>query len=193
MENLKNKIFRTIEKEIELQEFEEWLYKQNDLSERMDEDLVLELFSFNYNQKGANYEFNRKFIEYYNQEEFTNWKILANLKMLQNGCSKPERILWDFRDLSEDGYSFLNHLGYAVFDLEESEYLGWDRQKLLDIIHIEASQLLEELSDWTQKSKSKDLIEFKSKFKKSYIALPTWSEVKRRNTVKSKKWWEFWK
>ena len=83
MENLKNKIFRTIEKEIELQEFEEWLYKQNDLSERMDEDLVLELFSFNYNQKGANYEFNRKFIEYYNQEEFTNWKILSHAQELK--------------------------------------------------------------------------------------------------------------
>ena len=55
MEDLKIRVFRTIEKEIELQDFEKWLYVQNDLSERMDEGLILELFSFNYNQRGASF------------------------------------------------------------------------------------------------------------------------------------------
>jgi len=193
MEDLKNIIFKTIEKEIELQDFEEWLYKQNDLAERMDEELILELFSFNYNQKGANYEFDRKFVKYFDHEEFTNWKIIANLEMLRKGSNESERILWNFKDLSEDGYSFLSHLGYSVYDLEECEYLGWDRQKLLEIVRNESDQLLEELYDWMRESKSHDLKEFKSKFNKSYITLPTKTAVNVPKMVTQNKWWEFWK
>lgn len=177
MEDLKNKIFRTIEKEIKLEDFEEWLYEQNDLSERMDEDLILELFSFNYGQKGACYEFERKFLGYFEKKEFTNWKIIANLEMLQKGCDESERVLRGFKDLSGDGYSFLSHLGYAVYDLEECEYLGWDRQKLLEVIRKESAQLLEELYDWKRESKRNDLVEFKSKFNKSHITLPVKTTV----------------
>lgn len=193
MESLKNMIFSTIEKEIELKEFEQWLYRQEDLSFRMDEELILELYSFNYNQRGAGYEFNSRFIKYFDKEEFTNWKILTNLKMLGEGCKDPERILDDFKYLSEEGYSFLSHLGYAVYDLEECEYLGWDRPQLLEIIRDESIQLLKEIIDWLQEAPNNKLMDFKSKCQKSYITLPVKVAARPTNITQSKKWWKFWK
>lgn len=192
MEDLKVRIFRTIEKEIELKEFEHWLYKQSELSDRMDEDLILELFSFNYNQRGANYEFENRFLTYFDREEFTNWKIVANLKTLGEGCKEPERILSDFKDLSENGYSFLSHLGYAIYDLEECEFFGWDRPALIDVVRDESNQLLNELNDWLKNGPSKRLEDFTPKYQKLNITLP----VRNRSQINSKKptkWWEFWK
>ena len=193
MEDLKNRIFRTIEKEIELQDFEAWLYEQNELAERMDEELILELFSFNYGQKGACYEFERKFLGYFEKEDFTNWKIIANLEMLRKGSNESERILWNFNDLSEEGYSFLKPLGYSVYDLEESEYLGWSKKKILEVIREESAQLLEELYDWMEEPKNGNLKEFKSNYNKSYITLPTKLGLSVPKIATQNKWWEFWK
>ena len=50
-QDLKKMIFMTIEDHLSLKEFESCLYSQEDLSDKMSEDLILELFTFNYNQK----------------------------------------------------------------------------------------------------------------------------------------------
>ncbi len=193
MEALKERTFKVIERQIEIKEFENWLYSETCLAERMDDDLILELYSFNYNQRGVDYEFRKLFLSFFNKKEFTDWKIIANLEMLRKGSDESERILWSFNDLTEEGYSFLSHLGYSVYDLEESEYLGWDRQKLLEIIREESAQLLEELNDWIRVSQSSDLKDFKSKFAKSHIALPVQIGLSDPKIDTPNKWWEFWK
>ena len=192
MEDLKIRVFRTIEKEIELQDFEKWLYVQNDLSERMDEGLILELFSFNYNQRGASFGFDRKFINYFDKKEFTNWKILANLKTLQNGCEEPERILCDFYDLSNGDYPYLSSLGYNQFELEDCEYYGWSRKERLKAIQKEADELLSEIEEWSASAQEVDLKDFEPKTKKLDMLRFSSPESSATEPI-NKKWWEIWK
>ncbi len=192
MEHLKIRIFKTIEDEIKLQEFEQWLYKQSDLLEHMDEDFILELFDFNYNQKGAIREFKRKFIKYFDQEEFTNWKILSNLKTLRDGCQEPERILSDFVDLSYRNYPFLSSLAHNQYKLEDYEYFGGSRDGLLKDIQTEADELLNEIEEWSISVSDAGLKYFEPKTKK--INMPKYSVCENTSmTSATKKWWEFWK
>src|SRR5258706_2578242 len=93
---LKEKVFQTIEEQIPLKEFEQWLYQQSDLLEKMSNDLILELFEFNYNQKGAHYEFKKSFVKYFDENEFMLWKIKANLRDLIAGKETKDRILHEF-------------------------------------------------------------------------------------------------
>lgn len=58
---LKLKVFEVVEDQLPLKEFEEWLYGREDLSDRMNEDIILELYSFNYNNRDARYEFKSTF------------------------------------------------------------------------------------------------------------------------------------
>lgn len=189
MEGLKNRIFRTIEKEIKLQEFEEWLYKRNDLAERMNEELILELFSFNYNQKGAIYEFKAKFLKYFDKEEYVLWKILSNLSTLSNGANEPDRIIGDLYDLSHSGYDFL----YSIGSLEDYNYFGWTREEFLKATIEESQELLVELEEWLAQNPHGDLKEFK-KLDSTQKAITTFSRIETTtNQDGGNKWWEFWK
>jgi hypothetical protein len=54
-EEVKMKVFRVFDRLETLKGFEEWLYQQEELAERMNENFYLELFCFNYNQKDSGY------------------------------------------------------------------------------------------------------------------------------------------
>lgn len=193
MESLQKRIFKVIEKQIDIKEFESWLYSKTSLSERMDEDLILELYSFNYNQKGVYYEFRKLFLSFFDEKEFANWKIIANLETLSEGCDVPERILADFYDLGYDDYPYLISIGYNKYELEDCEYYGWSREKMISEIRKEASLLLLEIQEWIQTTSNFDLSQFEPKTKNiDMIPCSVPSDV-ITNETSSKKWWEFWK
>lgn len=189
MEDLKNRIFRAIDKEIELQDFEEWLYEQNDLVERMDEDLLLELFNFNYNQRGACYEFKNKFPNYFDEDEYVLWKILFNLRTLSKGAKEPDRIIGDLYDLSHSGYEFL----YSIGSLEDYNYFGWAREEFLKATVDESKELLLELEEWLSQNPTCDLKEFR-RLDSTQKNINTDDRIEcSMEVVKQNKWWEFWK
>jgi len=193
MESLKERIFKVIEKQIDIKDFERWLYSEKNLSDRMDEGLILELYSFNYNQKGVNYEFRKLFLQFFDEKEFTSWKIIANLKTLEEGCNVPERILADFYDLGYEDHPYLTSIGHTRDGLEDCEYYGWSRERMISEIQKEASQLLLEIQEWLQTAPNFDLSQFEPKTKKTDIipySVPTDFTATERG---SKKWWEFWK
>ncbi|MDN5214955.1 hypothetical protein QQ020_22940 [Fulvivirgaceae bacterium BMA12] len=193
MELLKEKIFQVIEEQLGIKEFEDWLYQQNDLAEMMDQDLILELFSFNYNQNAANYIFKNSLLPYFDQEEFANWKIMANLNDLVIGRGNTERILADFNDMSLEEYPFLTDLGYYRFYFEDCEYTGRSREGLQKDLQMEAESLLGEIQEFQVMDSAFDLKNFVSK--QQLI-----ENLKYNNAVNQiissgngKKWWEFWK
>jgi hypothetical protein len=193
MEALKERIFKVIERQTGIKEFENWLYSQTSLAERMDDDLILELYSFNYNQRGVDYEFRKLFLSFFNENEFTDWKIIANLETLSVGCKEPERILADFYDLGYDDYPYLSSLGYNQYELEDCEYYGWSREKMILEIGNEAKQLLLEIQEWLLTSSNTDL----SKFEPATKNMDMISYNIPNNVIttenNSNKWWEFWK
>src|SRR5689334_22974662 len=116
----------TIEEQIPLKEFEQWLYTQPDfLNAINDDDLILAIFSFNYNQKGAQHEFKHTLLHYFDEEEFMLWKIKANLNDLIAGKEIRDRILNEFYyELGYGDYPFLQRIGYYMFELEDAQYAG---------------------------------------------------------------------
>lgn len=195
MEVLKERIFKVIERQIDVKEFESWLYSETSLAERMDDDLIFELYSFNYNQRGVDYEFRKLFLSFFDEKEFTDWKIIANLETLSEGCKEPERILadLDFYDLGYDDYSYLSRLGYNQYELEDCEYYGWSREKMILEIGKEAKQLLIEIQEWLSTTSNTDLSKFEPKTKKIDMvpnSIPNNVIEPQNNSIK---WWEFWK
>src|SRR5687767_1943229 len=96
LQELKENILKTIEEQMSVKEFEYWLYRHEELSNYMDINIVLEAFSFNYNQKGARYAFKSSFLEYFDREEFLRWKVKLNLQDLIAGNPTRDRILNEF-------------------------------------------------------------------------------------------------
>ena len=193
MELLKEKIFQVIEEQADIKEFENWLYQQSDLAEMMDQDLILELFSFNYNQNAANYIFKNSFLPYFDQEEFANWKIMANLNDLVIGKGNTERILADFNDMSLEEYPFLTDLGYYRFYFEDCDYTGRSREALQKDLQMEAESLLGEIQESQVMDSAFDLKNFVSK-QQLIENLKYDNPVSQINSSGNrKKWWEFWK
>ena len=192
MELLKEKIFQVIEEQADIKEFENWLYQQSDLAEMMDQDLILELFSFNYNQNAANYIFKNSLLPYFDKEEFAHWKIMANLSDLVSGNGNTERILADFNDMSLEAYPFLTKIGYYRFYIEDCEYTGYHIEGLLKDLQREAELLLEEIQKAQVLDSAFDLKNFVSK-QQLIENLKYDNAVNQINSSKGKKWWKFWK
>jgi len=194
MEVLKERIFKVIERQTGIKEFENWLYSETSLAERMDDDLILELYSFNYNQRGVDYEFRKLFLSFFDEKEFTDWKIIANLETLSEGCKEPERILADFNDLGYENYSYLMSLSHYEYQLDDYEFCGgWSRERMIYEMQKEAKQLLLEIQEWLLTSSNTDL----SKFEPATKNMDMISYNIPNNVITtendSSKWWEFWK
>lgn len=189
MEALKERIFKVIEKQIDIKEFENWLYSETSLSERMEEGLIFELYSFNYNQLGVDYEFRKLFLSFFDEKDFTSWKIVTNLQTLSRGCKVPERILADFYELGYNGYPCLSSIGY----IDDFECFGWSREEMLTTVQKEARQLLLEIQEWLLNSTNVDLSKFEAKTKKIDMVHYSDSNNVIITENNSNRWWEFWK
>jgi hypothetical protein len=176
----------TIEDHLTLKEFESWLYTQEELSLRMNDDLILELFSFNYNQKGAKYEFKSSFLKYFENEEFMLWKVKTNLQDLIDGRDTRDRILDEFYWIGYDELPFLQSLGYYMYELEDADYFKTGTQSVIENLKKEATELLKEILDEESKN-----LEFKISSFKRIPRLEFSAEVTTADN--SKEWWKFWK
>ncbi len=131
-QELKKMVFKTIEDHLPLKEFETWLYDQEDLSNQIGEDLILELFTFNYNQNGAKYAFKNTFLNCFDKEEFMLWKVKTNLQDLIDGRETRERILNDFYWIGYDDVPCIQGLGYYMYNFEDAEYYKTEKESIID-------------------------------------------------------------
>ena len=193
METLQENIFKTVLGIMQIKEFESWLYQESELIERMDEEFIFELFDFNYNQLRALYEFETKFLSYYDVTDFIEWKILCNLERLSIGCDEPEIMLNDFSDLVLDGYSFLSEISYEIFDLEICEYYGRSREELIKEVRDKATIMLNAIRKWQEEKKDEALKEFSYSLQasESKVELQWYESTKDDRSRKT--WWSFWK
>jgi hypothetical protein len=185
-QELKKMVFKTIEDHLPLKEFETWLYGQEDLLNQMGHDLILELFTFNYNQNGAKYEFKSTFLRYFEKEEFMLWKVKTNLQDLIDGKETRNRILNDFYWIGYDEVPCIQGLGYYMYDFEDASYYRGEEQSITESLKKEAAELLQEIIEEESKNS-----EFKISSFKRVPRLEFSAEVTTANN--SKEWWKFWK
>lgn len=138
-------IFMATEGQIYLKEFERWLYAQSDLLERMDDDLVLTVFSFNYNQDDARYKFRNAILEHFGLDAFLLLKVKANLRSLIKNDPTTIRILYDFEMLGCRDYQRLCDIGFYRYHFEEPEYSYQTDEETLEAIRTHSQKLLDEI------------------------------------------------
>lgn len=190
---LTDQIFAALAGAQSLEEFELWLYQQNDLAERMNERYLLDLFAFNYKGKDALYDFRALIKSYYREDDFMKYLIkgmllkIAHCETLQGDTIEEINSLWRYNDLD-----FLRPLGMILYEIDDL----WGAPDKRD------SEYLKEIS---RKTAREILVEFEAKenlpgFNLSDINYsepqnPILSDVNNAQEIpyREKKWWEFWK
>src|SRR5690349_10498067 len=125
-------IFKTIEEQMSFEQFESWLYGSEELLNGISEDeIILEAYTFNYRRRDLRSAFKQTFIKYFDLDEFLLWKVKANLADLIARRNNRDRILSDLYRLSNDGYFFLQNIGYYVYQIEDFQYYGNDLEDVL--------------------------------------------------------------
>ncbi|MCD9016420.1 hypothetical protein [Parachryseolinea silvisoli] len=144
-EEFKQNVFRVVEDQLPLADFEAWLYVQSELAEQMHIDAIYEAFCFHYGKRNANVEFTNTLLPYFDQDEFLLWKVKANLQDVIEGKPTTERILYEWYRTYDDKLGFLNSLGWYVSELECMEFTGLKRNEILDEAKESAADLLDQI------------------------------------------------
>ncbi|WP_333818740.1 hypothetical protein [Ohtaekwangia sp.] len=182
LQDLKENVFKVIEHYMPLEEFELWLYSSDELINLMNEDVVLEVFAFNYRQSDAGYQFRKAIFKFFKEDEFLLWKVKANLRDLITNNNNRDRILYDFYYLGYDGYYFLTSIGYYMYHIEDVEYSGNDLKAVLGELRHNCEKLLSEIEKQELDKPGFRLEDYRSEEKQEY-EIP----------VVTHKWWNFWK
>jgi hypothetical protein len=181
MQDLKENVFKVLEDQMSLEDFERWLYNSEELQDLMTEDVVLEAYTLNYKQRDAKYQFKKAIFKYFDEDEFLLWKVKANLTDLIANRNDRDRILYDFYYLGYDGYTFLQPIGYYMYQIEDIEYYGNDLEAVLNELKRDSEVLLREIEKQELENPGFRLEDYRGSEKLEWQPL-----------VITKKWWKFW-
>lgn len=182
-QELKENIFKVIESQMTLRDFEAWLYGNELLSNQMHEDIVLEAYAFNYHLPDARYRFKNTFLSYFDEDEFMLWKVKANLSDLIHGRNDRDRILYEFYWLGyKEEYAFLEQIGCYLYQIEDVQYYARNLDDVLQSMKRNSAQLLDAIIREENANPHFKLREF-------HFMIPPEENPK----AESKKWWNFWK
>lgn len=96
---------------LEIDEFENWIYNNNDLENILNQGDYLDLISLNFRSKHIKYEIEKIFDKYIDYSKFEKKRILSLLyKALESRKDLPN-ILREFYDMYCHGYYFFEDLG----------------------------------------------------------------------------------
>lgn len=85
MEYIKEQFFKYLYGEITLKEFEEWIYKYEELEVYLGKDHYIDLISFNFNSRDAKVYIKDLFKKKFNWEEFEYWRTTKLLTDILSG------------------------------------------------------------------------------------------------------------
>lgn len=139
------KFYGTIIGEIPIEEFENWIYNDNEIESVLSSDDYLELISFNYKKNGAKYELVNLLSEkYVDLGEYEKWKMLNKLRIALKRDENLSDILREFYDLYCRGYLFFNDLGLGYGLMVEVPLSGnYKAESWEEMNEIEKNELIE--------------------------------------------------
>jgi hypothetical protein len=113
-EKIKERFYRTINGDISLDDFEQWLYVEKELEKHLNSEDYLDLISLSYKKSGAKYELWNLLKKYIDFGEFEKYKMLELLNEAKQKTERLPYILMAFYDLYCKGYYFLQDLGLGI-------------------------------------------------------------------------------
>lgn len=159
------KFYNTIIGNIPIEEFESWIYHDNEVESLFPEEDYMELISFNYKENGAKNELIRLLTsKYIDLGEYEKWKLLNKLKNALEGDEYLSKILIEFYGLYCSGYELLNDLGlgygltikvppakYKVWTWEEMNEI--EKKELINSFYPQIESDIKRVIDWIEKGK----------------------------------------
>jgi hypothetical protein len=182
LQDLKENVFKVLEDQVALEDFERWLYSLEELQSLMNESVVLEAYTVNYNARDAKYKLKKAIFKYFDEDEFLLWKVKSNLRDLIANGGNRDRILNDLYYIEYDGYTFLYNIGHYIYRIEDTEYSGNNLESLLIELKRDCEILLQEIEKQEFENPGFRLKDYRPSDKQELDPL----EV-------TKKWWNFWR
>lgn len=210
-QDIKERFYTTIKGDISLDDFEQWLYANNELEKYLNSEDYLDLISLNFKKSGAKYELWNLLKKHIDLSEFETYKILGLLYEAKQKTERLPYILMEFYDLYCKGYSFFQDLGIGIGLAIEVPRVNnatadtWDKlteqqqKELLASFSPELEECIDQAIYWLETKKillTGEQDEFRHY---NYEDYRTEEDRKSKLWVVSedkqtdKKWWEFWK
>jgi hypothetical protein len=109
--NIKTYFFSVIKGDVSTEDFEKWVYANNELESILKLDDYLDLISLNYKKGGAKYEVFNLIQKHIDLGEYETYKMLGLLEETKKKNEKLPCYLMEFYDLYCHGYYFLQDMG----------------------------------------------------------------------------------
>lgn len=161
-QDIKERFYKTINEDISLEDFEQWLYGDKELEKHLNSDDYLDLISLGFKKSGAKYELWYLLKKHIDLGEFETYKMLGIMYEAKHKNEQLPYILMKFYDLYCKGYFFLQDLGIGfglaveVPNVKNTTADTWDeltveQQKvLLDSFSPKLEECLERAINWLE-------------------------------------------
>ena len=164
MNNFEEKVYKLISREIEVSNFEKWVYSEKELEKILTNDDYLELVSLNYTTPSSLYEAEKILKKHIEIEKYHEW-YLRNI--LQKIIERPDNVykyIVETYDLYCNGYNFLDNLGIGYglgIEVPHSSYSAqsWgnlesiEQKELIDNYYPNIKKEAEKVIDWLDSKK----------------------------------------
>jgi hypothetical protein len=136
-------IYRLINHEFSLAEFEQWVYSDLKLESILETQEYLELISLNYKTPSSLYDAEKILKKYINIGQYHKWRVTEVLKKVMDRPSDVHKYIEECYELYCEGFSFLENLGIGyglAITVLPSDYKceNWS-----ELNHFEQCQLID--------------------------------------------------
>jgi len=157
-------IYKLIAREIEIKEFEQWVYSEKDLESLLCSDEYLDLTSLSYKQSSSLYEAEKILKPHIDIGKYYEWYLRRVLQKVINHPSDAHKYIEKCYDMYCDGYGFLDNLGLGyglAVAVPPSEYSAdsWDnlespeQKKLVESFYPSVREEAEKVINWLDTGK----------------------------------------
>ncbi len=183
--------FKLVSHEIELLEFEKWVYSESKLEEILNPNDYLKLISINYKTPSGLYEAEKVLSNYFSMGKYYEWNIRNILQKITDKPNDVHKYIEQCYDLYCDGFDFMDNLGMGYgLGLTCPDYYNEKVDDYYPQILSEVEKVLEWLDNGkiviTGHSGEYQGIEYEDN-RRVEEKEPTGYKVQE-----SKKWWQFW-
>ncbi len=157
-------IYKLIAREIEINEFEQWVYSEKDLESLLSSDEYLDLISLTYKLPSSLYEAEKILRPHIDIGKYYDWYLRRVLQQVIEHPTDVHKYIEQCYDMYCDGYGFLDNLGLGyglAVSVPPSDYRAdsWDelesveQKKLIEGFYPGVREEAEKVVSWLDTSK----------------------------------------
>lgn len=143
-QHIENQLFKFLNKEISIADFEQWVYATDELESVLSEDNYLDLIAFNFTQKNAFDELYEVLIELINFPKFETYRIIYLLDLIIGKDDLWTKAVKDLYNECIESYEFLDVFG-GLDEMIENYYIYGNS---IDDFFIESKDKAIKMKNW---------------------------------------------